>query len=171
MNCLINYPDFQWSLVYLIEQLFLCLIKAKEKDGITRKYEKRARWFLRRVNLSKPQSKFIIYRKDLTREVYGELVKLQKASPQTLNYVITRALEMIFECIEEADESIFNGNYYLLSVKRYNPLKWRFDRNADQELDPHSKYDINYSLYDTKGIVIGRILDNQQKGVRINVYS
>ena len=48
MNCLINYPDFPWSINHTIEQVFLCLIKATEKDGITRKYEKRIRWLIRR---------------------------------------------------------------------------------------------------------------------------
>src|SRR5688500_1690462 len=115
MNCLINYPEFHWSINYTIEQVFLCLIKTMEKDGITRRYEKRIRWLIRRFNIWKPPPEVIIYRKDLSQRVREELVKLMMESPEILDYVMTRALEMIFECITEAEESIFNKDYYLFS--------------------------------------------------------
>lgn len=155
MNCLINYPQFHWSINYTIEQVFLCLIKATENDGITRKYEKRIRWLIRRFNIWKPSPEVIIYRKDLSKRVYDELVQLQKEFPDRLDYVMTRAIEMIFECITEAEEPIFNNDYYLFSVKRNKSLRWRFDRKDDQELDPDSKYEIKYPLYTSECIEIG----------------
>src|SRR5215207_1772050 len=115
MNCLVYYPEYHWSTNYLTEQMFLCLIKAKEADGITRKYEKRIRWLIRRYNIWIPSPVVIIYRNDLSKRVYKELVKLKEESPTTLDYVITRALEMVSECIEETEEPIFNGDHYLLS--------------------------------------------------------
>src|SRR5215208_6160448 len=144
MNCLINYPEF------------LCLIKTTEKDGITRRYENRIRWLIRRFNIWNPPPEVIIYKKDLSQRVRKELVKLMKESPETLDYVIIRALEMILECITEAEEPIFNNDYYLFSVKRNKSLRWRFDRKDDQELDPDSKYEIKYPLYTSECIEIGK---------------
>ena len=159
MNCLLYYPEYQWSTNYTIEQTFLCLIKIKEKDSITCKYEKRLRWLMRRFNIwAASQPIVIIYRKDLSKRIYKELVKLKEESPTTLDYIITRTLEMVFECIEEADEPVFNGEYYLLSVKRYNRLQWRFDRKEDQITDPDSKYDIPYPLYNSNGIVVDTMM-------------
>ncbi len=134
------------------------MIKAREKDGITRRYEKRAKWFLRKINVWDPPSLFIIYRKDFSKRVYQESLKLHRESPETLNYVITSALEYLVESIQETDEPVFNGDYYLLS-KKYKLLNWRFDKKDDKELDADSKYDINYPLYDNDAIEIGGILD------------
>ena len=114
IGVIIYYPRFLWTTNHLIEQIFECLINTKEKDGITRKYEKRAKWLLRRFNLYVPPPEFIIYRNDFSKRVYQELVRLQKESPKGLNYVITSALESLFECIEEKDELVFNRDYFLL---------------------------------------------------------
>lgn len=156
-GAIICYPKSEWITSTLIEQVFLCLINSRDnKDGITRKYEKIARWFLRRVNLWEPAPEFIIYKKDLSKRVWQELARLQKDSPNTLDYVMKSALEMIFECIEEKDEPIFNGRYYLLSVKSNKLLNWRFDRQDDINNDPDSKYNINYPRYTTNGKYLGK---------------
>lgn len=164
IGAIVCYPKFVWTINYLIEQVFLSLIKVREKDGITRQYDKRAKWILRRINLWDPPPEFIIYRKDFSKRVYQELLKLQRESPKSLNYVITSALELLFETIEEKDEHVFNGDYYLLS-KKYKLFRWRFDKEDDQESDLDSNYDINYPLYDNAGIEIGRILDCNNSAV------
>jgi hypothetical protein len=163
-GAIVCYPKFVWTTNYFIEQVYLCMIKARDKDGITRRYEKRAKWFLRRINLWDSSPEFIIYRKDFSKRVYQELIKYKRESPITLNYVITSALEDLFESIQETDEPVFDGDYYLMS-KKYKLLKWRFDREDDQESDLDSKYDINYPLYDNAGIEIGEILDRHNSAV------
>ena len=147
-----NYPKLEWTKNYLIEHIYIVLISVLQNDGITRKYETRARWLIRRINLWKPSPVFIIYRKDFPKNIWIKIIALQKQSPKILDYVITRALEMIFECIEETEEPIFNGNYYLFSVKRTKSLKWRFDNEEDQKNDPDSKYVIDYPYYTSNGI-------------------
>ena len=142
----------EMNINYLIEQIYLILISVLQKDGITRKYEARARWLIRRFNIWIPPPVFIIYRRDFPKEIWREIVALQKKSPKTLDYVITRALEMIFDCLEETEESIFNRNYYLLSVKTAKSLKWRFDNKDDLKNDPDSKYVIDYPYYTSNGI-------------------
>lgn len=149
---IINYPKFEWTINYLIEQIYLVLISVLQNDGITGKYETRARWLIRRINLWKPSPVFIIYRKDFPKNIWRKIILLQKQSSQTLDYVITRALDMIFECIEETEEPVFNGNYYLFSVKRARLLKWRFDNEEDQKNDPDSKYVIDYPHYNINGM-------------------
>src|SRR5829696_7895923 len=147
-GAIIYYPRFEWTTNHLIDQIFIYLIKTREEnDGITRRYEKRAKWYLRRVNLWNPPPEFIIYRKDFSKQIYQELVRLQKESPKTLNYVITTALEMLFESIEEIDEPVFNGEYYLLTTKIPRLFKWRFDRREDPETEQDSKYNINYDVF------------------------
>ena len=149
---IINYPKIEWTINSFIEQIYLVLISVLQNDGITRKYETRARWLIRRINVWKPPPVFIIYRNDFPKNIWIKIIELQKQSPKILDYVITRALEMIFECIEETEESIFNGNYYLFSLKRAKLLKWRFDNEEDQKNDPDSKYVIDYTYYTSNGI-------------------
>ena len=107
---------------------------------------------IRGFNLWKPPPVFVIYRSDFPKEIWREITALQKKCPKTLDYVITRALEVIFDSLEETEESIFNRNYYLLSVKTAKLLKWRFDNEDDIINDPDSKYYINYSYYNSNGI-------------------
>ena len=152
IGTIINYPNFEMNISYLIEQIFIVLISVLQDDGITRKYEARARWLIRRFNLWLPPPVFIIYRRDFPKEIWREITALQKKCPKTLDYVITRALEMIFDCLEESEESIFNRNYYLLSVKTAKSLKWRFDNKNDLTNDPDSKYHIYYPYYNDNGI-------------------
>ena len=152
LGTIINYPKMEMNINYLIEQIYLILISVLQKDGITRKYEARARWLIRRFNIWIPPPMFIIYRRDFPKEIWREIVALQKKSPKTLDYVITRALEMIFDCLEETEEIIFNRTYYLLSVKTAKSLKWRFDNKDDLKNDPDSNYHINYPYYNSMGI-------------------
>ena len=149
---IINYPKVEWTINYLIERIYLILISVLQNDGITRKYETRARWLIRRINLWKPSPVFIIYRKDFPKNIWIKIIALQKQSPKILDYIIIRVLEMIFECIEETEEPVFNGNYYLFSVKREKLLRWRFDIKEDQKNDPDSKYVIDYPYYTSNGI-------------------
>ena len=156
IGTIINYPNLEMNISYLIEQIFIVLISVLQDDGITRKYEAKARWLIRRFNLCLPPPVFIIYRRDFPKEIWREITALQKKYPKTLDYVITRALEMIFDCLEESEESIFNRNYYLLSVKTAKSLKWRFDNKDDLTNDPDSKYPINYPYYNNNGIEFNR---------------
>jgi hypothetical protein len=156
IGTIVNYPRLEWTINYLIEQIYLALISVLQNDGITRKYETRARWLIRRINLWKSSPVFIIYRRDFPKEIWREITALQKKYPKTLDYVITRALDMIFDCLEESEESIFNRNYYLLSVKTAKLLKWRFDNKDDLTNDPDSKYHINYPYYNNNGIELNR---------------
>ena len=59
---------------------------------------------------------------------------------------------MIFDSLKETEESIFNRNYYLFSVKTAKSLKWRFDNKDDLKNDSDSKYYINYPYYNSMGI-------------------
>lgn len=144
IGAIICYPRFLWTTNRLIEEIYLCLIKTTEGDGITRKYEKQVKWFLRRIHLWKPPPEFIIYRKDLSKQIRMELLKLvQNKSSKTLDNVITAAVDMLFESINEINEPIFNGDNYFLSAKRYKLLNWRFDRLGD---DDTSNFDSNYNV-------------------------
>jgi hypothetical protein len=158
MNCIINYPDPIWSTNNLTEQIYISLISKSESYGINLKYEKRARWLLRRFCLYDPPPEFIVYRKDLPDLIRAKLSSLLKESPKTLDFVMTRAIEMIFEGITEQDEEVFNYKHYLFSVKRYKLFNWRFDKREDTETDPNSKYDVYYDEFDSDGIVVGGIL-------------
>jgi hypothetical protein len=160
---IINYPKIEWSINYFIEQIYLVLISVLQNDGITRKYETRARWLIRRINLWKPPPVFIIYRRDFPKNIWIKIVTLQKKSPTAVDYVIKRAIEMIFDCLDEVEESIFNRDYYLLSIKRKKLFRWRFDKKEDQDSDSDSKYNINYLLFDSKGLIVGRILDKDNQ--------
>ena len=77
IGTIINYPKFEMNINYLIEQIYLTLISALQNDGITRKYEARARWLIRRFNLWVPPPIFIIYRRDFPKEIWKEIVTLQ----------------------------------------------------------------------------------------------
>jgi hypothetical protein len=160
---IINYPKLEWTINSFIEQIYLVLISVLQNDGITRKYESRARWLIRRINVWKPPPVFIIYRKDFPKNIWVEIVTLQKESSKALACVIKRAIEMIFDCIDEGEEPIFNREYYLLSAKRKKLLRWRFDKKEDQESDSDSKYNLNYLLFDSKGVIVGRILDKDNQ--------
>ena len=163
IGTIINYPNLEMNISYLIEQIFIVLISVLQDDGITRKYETRARWLIRRFILWKPPPVFIIYRRDFPKDIWIKIVSLYEKSPKTLDYVITRALEMIFDCIEETEEPIFNRNYYLLSIKRSKLLTWRFDKIEDQTADSDSKYDINYDCYINDGQIAEKGILDQNK--------
>ena len=56
----------------VIEQIYLVLISVFQDDGITRKYEARARWLIRRFSTWFPPPVFIIYRRDFPKEIWKE---------------------------------------------------------------------------------------------------
>jgi hypothetical protein len=154
------FPKYTWTTSYTIEQVHIELISTIcVNDGITLRYEKRAKWLIRRISIWRPPPDFIIYRKDLSKRVLAELQYILKFSPETVDYIMKKAIEMIFMGLAETEEPVFNREYYLWSIKPYNLLKWRFDRKEDQETDPDSKYNINYFCYDSNGNEIGRIKD------------
>ena len=157
------FPKYAWTISYLIEQIYMDLISTISiNDGVTLRYEKRAKWLIRRISIYRPPPEFIIYRKDLSKRILEELERLLISSPETLDYVVKRAIEMIFMGLDEVEEPIFNNRYYLWSIKPYNLLKWRFDRKKDQETDPDNKYDINYFYYDSNGNEIGQIRETRE---------
>ena len=164
IGTIINYPKIEWSTNYIIEQTYLDLISATTYDSITRIYEQQVKWYIRRAPIWNPPPVFVIFRKHLSKRVKQELAKLQKTSPKTLDYVMRRSIEMIFEGITKQDEEIFYSRNYFLSIKRYNLLQWRFDNDNEINNDCTTiKFDINYFEYDNEGREIGRILDHNKK--------
>jgi hypothetical protein len=166
IGTIINYPRFIWNSNNLIEQIYIDLISAKEKDGITRKYEKRAKWLIRRIRLFELSLPFIIYKMDLSYQVKKELAEIGKANYKYMKSLVNRAIEMIFEGLDETNEPIFNNRHYLLSIKRYNKLEWRFDKEEDKENDSDLKYEISYSGYNSEGIVIGKVKKLENKIIK-----
>ena len=164
IGTLINFPKFEWSINYLIEQNYLDLISATAYDGITRIYEQQAKWYIRRTQIWKPSPVFVVCRKHLSKRVKQELVKLQKFSPKTLDDVMKRSIEMIFEGITEQDEEIFNARNYFLSIKRYNLIQWRFDTDdEDTDYCMNLNFDINYLYQNKKVIQINRIINHTNR--------
>lgn len=163
---IIYYPKFEWSTNYIIEQTYLDLISATDCDSITRIYEQQVKWYSRRAPIWKPSPVFIVFRKHLSKRVKLELAKLQKTSPETLDYVMRRSIEMLFEGITKQDEEIFYSRNYFLSIKRYNLLQWRFDNDDENNNDCTTlRFEINYFEYNNEGREIGRILDHTKKRV------
>ena len=164
ISTIINYPKFEWSTNYLIEQTYLDLISATDCDSITRIYEQQVKWYSRRAPIWNPPPVFVVFRKHLSKRVKQELVKLQKTSPETLDYVMRRSIEMLFEGITQQDEEIFYSRNYFLSIKRYNLLQWRFDDENENNNDCTIRtFEINYFEYNNEGREIGRILDPEKK--------
>jgi len=164
IGTIINFPKIEWSTNYIIEQTYLDLISATAYDGITRIYEQQVKWYSRRAPIWKASPVFVVFRKHLSKRVKQELAKLQKTWPKTLDYVMRRSIEMLFEGITKQDEEIFYSRNYFLSIKRYNLIQWRFDDDNENNNDcTTTKFDINYFEYDNKGIEIGRILDHNKK--------
>ena len=164
IGTIINFPKIEWSINYIIEQTYLDLICATASDGITRIYEQQAKWFNRRAPIWKPAPVFVVFRKHLSKRVKQELAKLQKTWPKTLDYVMTRSIEMLFEGITKQAEEIFYSRNYFLSIKRYNLLQWRFDNNNENNNDYTTKtFDINYFEYNNDGREINRIFDHNKK--------
>ena len=164
IGTIINFPKFEWSTNYIIEQTYLDLIDATAYDGITRIYEQQVKWYNRRAPIWKPSPIFVVFRKHLSKRVKQELATLQKTSPQTLEYVMRRSIEMLFEGITKQDEEIFYSRNYFLSIKRYNLLQWRFDNDNENNNDCTTiKFDINYFEYDNEGREIYRIFDHNKK--------
>ena len=164
IGTIINFPKIEWSTNYIIEQTYLDLISATAYDGITRIYEQQVKWYSRRALIWKPPPVFVVFTKHLSKRVKQELAKIQKISPETLDYVMRRSIEMIFEGIIQQDEEIFYSRNYFLSIKRYNLLQWRFDTNNENNNDcTILTFAINYCEYDNEGREIGRILDHNKK--------
>jgi hypothetical protein len=164
IGTIINFPEIEWSTNYIIEQTYLDLISATAYDSITRIYEQQVKWYIRRAPIWNPPPVFIVFRKHLSKRVKQELAKLQKTWPKTLDYVMRRSIEMLFEGITIQDEEIFYSQNYFLSSKRYNLLQWRFDNDNENNNDCTTiKFDINYFEYDNEGREIGRILGHNKK--------
>jgi hypothetical protein len=164
IGTIINFPKIEWSTNYIIEQTYLDLISATAYDGITRIYEQQVKWYSRRAPIWKPSPVFIVFRKHLSKRVKLELAKLQKMSPETLDYVMRRSIEMLFEGITKQDEEMFYSRNYFLSIKRYNLLQWRFDNDDENNNDCTTlRFEINYFEYNNEGREIGRILDHNNK--------
>lgn len=100
----------------------------------------------------------------MSNRIKKELAKLKKTSPKTLDYVMNRSIEMLFEGVTKQDEEIFYSRNYFLSIKRYNLLQWRFDNDNENNNDCLTQFDINYFVYDNEGREIGRILDYCKNG-------
>jgi hypothetical protein len=167
IGTIINFPKNEWSINYIIEQTYLDLICATASDGITRIYEQQAKWFNRRAPIWKPAPVFLVFRKHLSKRVKQELANLQKISPKTLDYVMRRSIEMLFEGITKQDEEIFYSRNYFLSIKRYNLLQWSFDNDNENNNDnTNIKFEINYFEYNNDGREIGRILDHNKMGAK-----
>jgi len=141
----------------------LDLISATAFDGITRIYEQQVKWYIRRVPIWNPPPVFVIFRKHLSKRVKQELAKLQKTSSETLDYVMRRSIEMLFEGITKQDEEIFYSRNYFLSIKSYNLLQWRFDNDDENNDCTTLRFEINYFEYNNEGREIGRILDHNKK--------
>lgn len=168
MNCIINCPYFFWSTRYLTEQIYIELISSKEEDGITLKYQKRAKWLLRRIPVFNVQLPFIIYKKDLSERTKKELIEIAQIDFNFMKNLVKRSIEMIFESLDEVEEPLFNNRHFLLSIKRHNKLIWRFDTPEDKENDPNSKYELNLFEYNDKGKIIGKVKDkkNYQSSIK-----
>ena len=96
-----TYPSFYWSTSYLIEQIYIELISAKEDDGITLKYEKRAKWLSRRIPLFDTSLPFIVYKKDLSKSVKKELCQIGETDYEYMKSLVKNAIEMIFMGLDE----------------------------------------------------------------------
>ncbi|MGI8833057.1 MAG: hypothetical protein ACR2IS_10530 [Nitrososphaeraceae archaeon] len=102
-----------WTAERLTDELFLCLLKARE-DGGSRKYEQQAKHLIYRIPIYRPIPFFIVKIKDLSPKLKEELVSLEGKS---LGNVI---IEAIGRLVEQVDE-----RYFPLSVRRL--LKWKLE--------------------------------------------
>ena len=166
MNCIINYPASDWSTSYLIEQIYFELISIREEDGVTLKYEKRSKWLNRRIPLFEISLPFIIYTKDLSERVKKEIVEIGEANYEYMKSLVKKSIEMIFMGLDETEEPIFDKRHYLLSIKPYHQLDWRFDTKDDKINDLDSKYDIIYPEYNSKGNAIGKVKTMENKIIK-----
>jgi hypothetical protein len=107
----------KWTASRIVDQVYLCLIKVFDEDGVTRKYEIQAEHLIYRIPLYRPIPYFTIYLDDLSPKVKLELVALDK---KTLNLVMIEAIGRIFEGIHQ--------NYFLARVRK--SLNWRLIKNV-----------------------------------------
>ncbi len=96
------------------DELYLRLASIK-KDG-KRKYDEQAKDLLYRIPVHHPTPFFIINESDLSPRLIKEFASLTDLE---LDEVIKDVLSQIFESI--------NKDYFLLSVHRYNLLRWRIE--------------------------------------------
>lgn len=81
-----------------------------------RKYENKAQYLIYRIPVYRPTPYFIINQSDLHYSLVRELVSLNDIH---LDKLIKEVISHIFESI--------NKNYFLLSIKKYNLLRWKID--------------------------------------------
>lgn len=99
--------DEVWTTEYLVDQLFLNLVRAKEfvsgGNGETisvRKYYRQARQLMYWIPVVKLQSnEFIVFVSDLSPRVRKHLESII-VTPTTLRYVLTQAVGRIFENLD-----------------------------------------------------------------------
>ncbi len=106
--------DSIWLSGELKDKLYLRLASVK-KDG-KKKYDEQAKYLLYRIPVYQPTPYFIINESNLSPRLIKELASLTE---QELDEVIKDVLSQIFESI--------NKDYFLLSVHRYNLLRWRIE--------------------------------------------
>jgi|SRR5215203_6252350 len=128
IGAIINYPldSNQWSINKIIDELYMQLISIIDEDGITLKYEKQARYLIRKIPIFRPIPEFVIFLNDLSYKLKEQLRKLAKIDPKLLDKIMKRTIEIIFDDIEETNEDYLNKKYFWLSIKRYGLLKWKF---------------------------------------------
>lgn len=102
-----------WTAERLIDELFLCLLKAREDDG-SRIYEQQAKHLIYKIPIYRPTPFFIVNIKDLSSKLKEELASLEGKS---LGSVMLEAIGRMFEQVDE--------RYFLLSVRQL--LKWKLE--------------------------------------------
>lgn len=110
----IDAQDELWTTEAIIDELFLCLMKIKErkKNSTTWKYEQQAKQLIYKIPIHRPPPFFMIHLGDLTLRIKKELANLDE---ELLDYVMKEAIGRIFEQIDE--------RYFLLSVRKL--LRWK----------------------------------------------
>jgi hypothetical protein len=107
----------EWTIEYLVDQLFLNLVKIKgtitDSKGKTmhvRKYYRQAQQLMRWIPLAmQPSNEFVIFDNDLSPRIRKDIESII-STPTTLHYVLTQAVGRIFENLD--------FEYYHLSVAR-----------------------------------------------------
>jgi hypothetical protein len=96
--------EVEYSIKGTIDQLYLCLMKAKGNH-----YQRQAWDLMRKIPLYNPRPSFEIRISDLSQEVQKELTDRWNYK-DAIDYILKEAVDRIFRNINE--------DYYLLSVKR-----------------------------------------------------
>jgi len=119
-----QYDNCSWSTASIVDELIYQLSSAcsftideNKQIHISHKYYDRAEFILYRINIYKPSPEFVISRSDLTDRLQGELEQLYISSPKTFNKIVTKAVQVILEGV--------NQRYYHVNRIAYK-VRWRF---------------------------------------------